>query len=70
MAVNQEIKEKNIINRFIRIPVKSFGSNRLYKGLGFEVKELYNINSICSINKHKAISSRVGKGSCNMSLRP
>ena len=50
-------------NRFALISVKSFGTDRSYKGLGFEVKKLCNINSISYINKCKAIRSRVGKGS-------
>ncbi len=42
--------------------IKSFSTNRSYKGLGFKVKEFYNINSIYYINKYKAICSRVSKG--------
>jgi hypothetical protein len=43
--------------------VKFFSNNRSYERLGFEVKELCNINSVGRINKCKAICSRVGKGS-------
>ena len=57
------MESKDISNRFTVTSVKSFYLNRSYEGLGFKVKELYNINSICSINKCKAICSRVGKGS-------
>jgi hypothetical protein len=50
-------------NRFALASIKSFSANKSYKGLGFKVKKLYNINSISYINKCKAIRSRVGKGS-------
>ena len=63
LAVNGEVKSKDISNRFALISVKSFGTDRLYKGLDFEIKKLYNINSISYINKYKAIRSRVGKDS-------
>jgi hypothetical protein len=57
------VKSKDIGNRLAEASIKSFSINRLYKGLGFKVKELYNINYISSINKYKAICSRVSKGS-------
>ena len=63
LAVNREVKSKDISNRFALVSVKSFSTNRLYKGLDFKVKKLYNINSTSRINKYKAIRSRVGKDS-------
>ncbi len=50
-------------NRLALVSSKSFSIIRLYEALGFEVKELYNINNIGYINKCKAICSRISKGS-------
>ena len=63
LAVNREVKSKDMSNRLALASVKSFSTNRSYKGLSFKVKELRNINSISRINKCKAIRSRVNKGS-------
>ena len=63
LAVNGEVKSKDMSNRFALVSVKSFGTDRSYKGLDFEIKELCNINNISHINKCKAIHSRVSKGS-------
>jgi hypothetical protein len=62
LAVNKEIKSKDISNRLALTFIKSFNVNGLYKGFGFKVKELYNINNISHINKCKAIRFRVNKG--------
>jgi hypothetical protein len=50
-------------NRLALVFIKSFSNNKLYEELGFEVKELCNINNTGYINKSKAIHSRVSKGS-------
>jgi hypothetical protein len=63
LAVNGEVKSKDVSNRLALVSVKSFNVNESYEGFGFEVKELCNINSIGRINKCKAIRSRVNKGS-------
>ena len=55
------MKSKDISNKLALVFIKSFSNNKLYKELGFEVKELYNINNISYINKSKAIYSRVSK---------
>ena len=57
------MESKDISNGFTVTSVKSFYLNRSYERLGFKVEELCNINSTRSINKCKAICSRVGKGS-------
>ena len=57
------MKSKDVGNGLTRASIKSFSVNRSYKGLGFKVEELSNINSTGSINKCKAIGSRVGEGS-------
>jgi hypothetical protein len=62
LAVNREVKNKDISNNLVLMSVKSFSTNRLYKGLSFEIEELYNINSTGRINKYKAIRSRINKG--------
>ena len=49
-------------NKLTLVFIKSFNNNKLYKGLCFKVKELYNINNISYINKSKVIYSRVNKG--------
>ena len=49
-------------NKLTLVFIKSFSNNKLYKGLSFKVKELYNINNISYINKSKVIYSRVNKG--------
>ena len=61
LTVNREIKSKDISNRFTLVSIKSFSTNRLYKGLDFEIKKFYNINSIDYINKYKVICSRINK---------
>ena len=48
-------------NNLILVFIKSFNINRLYKGLNFEIKELYNINNINYINEYKAIHFKVNK---------
>ena len=63
LTVEREVKSKDVGNGLARASIKSFSINKSYEGLGFKVKELGNINSIRSINKCKAICSRVGKGS-------
>ena len=63
LTVEREVKSKDIGNGLAKASIKSFSINRSYEGLGFKIKELYNINSIGNINKYKAIYSRVGEGS-------
>jgi hypothetical protein len=41
--------------------VKSLSINKLYKKLGFKIKELYNINNVSNINKYKVICFRVSE---------
>ena len=61
LAVNKEVKSKDISNSLALVSIKSFSTDKSYKGLGFEVKELYNINNTGRINEYKAIRSRVNK---------
>ena len=63
LAVNREVKSKDMSNRLALVSVESFDTDRSCEGLGFEVEELRNINSTSRINKYKAIRSRVSKGS-------
>ena len=63
LAVNREVKSKDMSNRLALTSVKSFNTNKSYEELSFKVKELRNINSTSRINKCKAIRSRVSKGS-------
>jgi hypothetical protein len=63
LAVNGEVKSKDMSNRLALMSVKSFNVDGSYEGFGFKVKELYNINNISRINKCKAIRFKVGKGS-------
>ena len=57
------MQSKEVSNRLPLSPIESLGCDRSYKGLGLEVKELYNINSISRIYKSKAIRSRVNESS-------
>ena len=61
LIINKEVKSKDISNRLALISIKSFNINRLYEELGFEVKELCNINSTSRINKYKTIRFKVNK---------
>ena len=62
LAVNKEVKSKDMSNKFALTSVKSFNTNKLYERLSFKVEKLYNINNISYINKCKAIRSKVNKG--------
>ena len=55
------MKSKDISNKFTLMFIKSFNINKLYKGLSFKVKKLYNINNINYINKCKVICFKVNK---------
>jgi hypothetical protein len=57
-----KVRYNNISNKLVLIFIKFFKNNKLYKGLSFKIKELYNINNISYINKYKAICFKVNKG--------